>query len=89
MFGELADKCAELKEVASHMNMQINNSRDYLSKMGDDMSSSQSMLSSTMGHITRMLNSGSGGVKHMCYLVLFIVIIFIFIWKIVDNSYSN
>jgi hypothetical protein len=48
------------------------------------MDRTSGMLGRTMGKLDEIIKTGSS--KHMCYLALFIVLVFLMIWFVVSYS---
>ena len=48
-----------------------------------DVHGTQGLMSGTMRKLGTLLNSGSQ--RHMCYLVLFVVAVFIALWWIISS----
>ncbi|CAM9387854.1 unnamed protein product [Heterosigma akashiwo] len=52
--------------------------------MGNQMDGTSALLGNTMKKLSTMLQSGGG--KHMCYLIAFIVFVFLVIWWIIGHK---
>ena len=52
---------------------------------GDDFDSSQGLLGGTMGRIQHMVSSGKNNRKLMCYIIMFLVAIFIICYYFISR----
>ena len=75
----LLGKVNQLKEVSVQIGNHVRDDNKMLNGMGDQFDSSGSMLSGTVKRLSALANSKDGW--HMIYLALFVVFVFLFIYK--------
>lgn len=64
--------------------VQVKSQNDLISGMEGQMFDAGGLLGGTLRRINTMM--AKGGSRHMCYLVAFIVFVFVFIWYILKHS---
>mmetsp|Transcript_8557 Transcript_8557/g.9748 ORF Transcript_8557/g.9748 Transcript_8557/m.9748 type:complete len:150 (-) Transcript_8557:32-481(-) len=71
----LGDKIGALKHVALNIGAEV----DRHNKQLDDMSGQMGGVGELMGGVLKKLDTmlNTGGSKHMCYLILFIILLFL------------
>jgi blocked-early-in-transport protein 1 len=74
----LSDQVARLKGLTIDIGNEVREQNSLLDNMGDGFQSTRDMLSGSLRRISTMLESG--GMKHMCYMVAFCVLVMIFLW---------
>mmetsp|Transcript_7581 Transcript_7581/g.12235 ORF Transcript_7581/g.12235 Transcript_7581/m.12235 type:complete len:138 (-) Transcript_7581:1460-1873(-) len=77
----LGDQVSRLKELSLQINGEVNTQNDLLSGMSSDFSGTGQLMSNTLKKLQHMIDTG--GSKHMCYLILFVVGLFFFVYFIV------
>jgi blocked-early-in-transport protein 1 len=60
------------------INAEVRDQNSMLDGMGSSLGQTTDLLTSTIGKIGVMVSSG--GSKHMCYLVLFVVVFFMMLY---------
>ena len=75
----LLGKVNQLKEVSVQIGNHVRDDNKMLNGMGDQFDSSGSMLSGTVKRLSALANSKDGW--HLIYLALFVVFVFLFIYK--------
>ena len=83
----LADKLSMLKNFSLEIQAEVEEQNDMLDGMGDKMGSAQALLNGTMAQLGKMLESG--GNKHMCYLILFVVFILMLLWYVIKTGSNS
>ena len=76
--SELSDQVARLKGLTIDIGNEVREQNSLLDTMGDGFLSTRDMLQGSLLRIGTMLESG--GAKHMCYMVLFVVVVMIFLY---------
>jgi|UniRef100_A0A7S4GIY5 blocked-early-in-transport protein 1 len=71
----LRDKVATIKSIALDIQDEVKSHNRLLDKMGDQFSTATASLKGTMGRLNAMM--AHGGSKHMCFLALFVFMVFI------------
>lgn len=74
----LHSQLSTLKGLSMEINHEVESQNSFLDGMSNDMSNTTNLLSQTLSQLTDMVNSGGG--NHMCYLIMFCVFIFLFLW---------
>jgi blocked-early-in-transport protein 1 len=74
----LSDQVARLKGLTIDIGNEVREQNSLLDNMGDGFQSTRDMLTGSLRRISTMLESG--GMKHMCYMVGFCVLVMIFLW---------
>jgi len=78
MLGHLQHNLGQLKQVSIAIREETIKQNKLLEEMDGQFSNTNSFLDSTVGKLAKIISSG--GSKHMCYLMLFSFIVFVFIW---------
>lgn len=79
--SELSDQVARLKGLTIDIGNEVREQNSLLDNMGDGFSNTRDMLAGSLARIGTMLESG--GAKHMCYLVAFVVFVMVFLYWLV------
>jgi len=74
----LGEQVGRLKELSIEINGEVNAQNEFLGNMQDTFGQAGSLMSGTMKKLQHMIDTG--GSKHMCYLVAFIVGLFLFLY---------
>lgn len=74
---ELSQKISQLKSVAYDIEVETKEHNRLLDGTGTEFDSAQGFLAGSFNRITKMTSSGRGNRRLMCYVVLFIVGIFV------------
>jgi blocked-early-in-transport protein 1 len=74
---ELSDQVAQLKGLTIGIGIEAREQNSLLDGTGDTFSNTDDLLQGSLRRIGTMLESG--GTKHMCYMVAFIVVVMIFL----------
>jgi blocked-early-in-transport protein 1 len=75
----LLGKVNQLKQVSVQIGDHVREDNKLLNGMGDQFDTSGSMLGGTVKRLTALANSKDGW--HMVYLAMFVVLVFLFIYK--------
>jgi blocked-early-in-transport protein 1 len=76
--SELSEQVARLKGLTIDIGNEVKEQNSLLDDMGDGFSGVSDMLGTSLKRIGTMLSTG--GAKHMCYLVTFVVAIMVFLY---------
>jgi len=76
--SELSEQVARLKGLTVEIGSEVREQNSLLDQMGEGFLSTGDMLKGSLAKIGIMLDTTSG--KHMCYMVLFIVFVVIFLY---------
>ncbi|EED91443.1 predicted protein [Thalassiosira pseudonana CCMP1335] len=79
--NELSDQVARLKGLTIDIGNEVREQNSLLDNMGEGFSNVGDMLTGSLARIGTMLESG--GAKHMCYLVAFVVFVMVFLYWLV------
>lgn len=75
---ELSEQVARLKGLTIDIGNEVREQNSLLDQMGDGFSNARDMLQGSLRRIGTMLESG--GAKHMCYMVGFVVFVVVFLY---------
>ncbi len=75
---ELSEQVARLKGLTIDIGNEVREQNSLLDQMGDGFMNTKDMLQGSMRRIGTMLQSG--GSKHMCYMVSFVVFVVVFLY---------
>ena len=75
---ELSEQVSRLKGLTIDIGNEVREQNSLLDQMGDGFSNVGDMIQGSMRRIGSMLESG--GAKHMCYMVGFVVFVVIFLY---------
>ncbi|CAH3015578.1 unnamed protein product [Porites evermanni] len=78
MVDDLAAKVSRLKGIAIDIENETKQQNKYLDGMGDEFSSSSSLLGGSAARLSTMISSGRSNRKLMCYMIAALVGIFFF-----------
>lgn len=78
--SQLSDKVQHMRNIAFDLEQQLQEDHALLNQTGSNMDRVSQMMRTTLGNVTQMLNTG--GSKHMCYLILFIVCLFLGLYSL-------
>merc|ERR1712038_1007150 len=76
--SELSEQVAMLKGLTIDIGNEVREQNAYLDQMGDGFSNVGDLLSGSLKKIGTMLQSG--GAKHMCYMVGFVVAVMVLLY---------
>ena len=76
--SELGDQVARLKGLTIDIGNEVREQNSLLDDMGEGFSSTRDLLAGSLRRIGTMLESG--GAKHMCYMVGFVVFVMVFLY---------
>lgn len=77
---ELSEQVSRLKGLTIDIGNEVSDQNRFLDNMGDGFMNARDMLEGSLTRIGTMLESG--GAKHMCYMVGFVVLVVIFLYWI-------
>jgi blocked-early-in-transport protein 1 len=84
---ELSDQVARLKGLTIDIGNEVREQNSLLDGIGDTFSNTGDLLQGSLRRIGTMLESG--GTKHMCYMVAFIVLVMMFLWWLMSYKGSS
>jgi len=84
---EIARKVGIIKKVSMDIEQGIGDGIKIADDVDNDMGGVQGLLSGTMQRLGNL--ASSGGSRHMCYLVVFIVFVFILVYFIITRTAKN
>lgn len=76
--SELSDQVARLKGLTIDIGNEVQEQNSLLDDMGDGFANTRDMLAGSLRRIGTMLETG--GAKHMCYMVAFVVFVMVFLY---------
>lgn len=85
--SELSESVARLKGLTIDIGNEVREQNSLLDDMGDGFSSTSDLLAGSLRRIGTMLESG--GAKHMCYLVTFVVFVMVFLYWLMTYKGTN
>mmetsp|Transcript_1845 Transcript_1845/g.1756 ORF Transcript_1845/g.1756 Transcript_1845/m.1756 type:complete len:147 (-) Transcript_1845:270-710(-) len=77
---ELSEQVARLKGLTINIGNEVREQNSFLDNMQDGFANTGDLLAGSLRRIGSMLESG--GAKHMCYMVAFVVFVMIFLYWI-------
>jgi len=80
----LGDQVARLKGLTIDIGNEVREQNSLLDQMGDSFGNTGDLLSGSLRRIGTMLESG--GPKHMCYMVGFIVFVMVFLYWVMTHK---
>lgn len=80
---QLSDQVALLKGLTIDIGNEVREQNSLLDQMGDGFSNTGELLAGSLKKIGTMLESG--GAKHMCYMVIFIVVVFVLLYMLMKS----
>jgi blocked-early-in-transport protein 1 len=69
-----------MREIAFDLDQQLKEDNSLIDQAGSGLERVTNMMKSTLGNVNQML--ATGGSKHMCYLILFIVVVFMGLYSL-------
>merc|ERR1712165_609705 len=78
--NQLSDQVALLKGLTIDIGNEVREQNSLLDQMGDGFANTGDLLAGSLRKIGTMLESG--GAKHMCYMVGFIVTVFVLLYML-------
>jgi len=86
--SELSEQVARLKGLTVDIGSEVKEQNSLLDQMGEGFLSTGDMLQGSLAKIGIMLDTSSG--KHMCYMVLFVVFVVVFLyWMMAHKGQSG
>eukprot|EP00957_Ditylum_brightwellii_P158619 12073139-Ditylum_brightwellii.AAC.1 len=85
--AELSDQVARLKGLTIGIGNEVKEQNRLLDDMGDGFASTRDLLAGSLQRIGIMLESG--GAKHMCYMVGFVVFVMVFLYWLMTYKGTN
>jgi blocked-early-in-transport protein 1 len=76
-----------LKGLTIDIGNEVREQNSLLDDMGEGFSSTSDLLAGSLRRIGTMLESG--GAKHMCYLVTFVVFVMVFLYWLMTYKGTN
>merc|ERR1712038_432949 len=81
---QLSDQVALLKGLTIDIGNEVREQNSLLDQMGDGFASTGDLLAGSLRKIGTMLESG--GAKHMCYMVGFIVAVIVLLYMLMKSG---
>mmetsp|Transcript_10379 Transcript_10379/g.13142 ORF Transcript_10379/g.13142 Transcript_10379/m.13142 type:complete len:140 (-) Transcript_10379:1252-1671(-) len=81
--NQLSDQVALLKGLTIDIGNEVREQNSLLDQMGDGFASTGDLLAGSLRKIGTMLESG--GAKHMCYMVGFIVAVMVLLYMLMKS----
>merc|ERR1711935_377703 len=85
--SELSEQVARLKGLTVDIGSEVREQNSLLDQMGEGFLSTGDMLQGSLAKIGIMLDTSSG--KHMCYMVLFVVVVVVFLYWMMTYKGTN
>lgn len=79
---QLASKVSRMKMISLDLKDDVEDDLSYLNETDNDFSSVTSLLGGSVNRFKKMVDSGRGNRKLMCYVVMFLVGTFFFLYFI-------
>lgn len=79
---ELSEQVSRLKGLTIDIGNEVKEQNSLLDQMGDGFTNTKDLLQGSLRRIGTMLESG--GSKHMCYMVGFVVFVVVFLWWVMS-----
>ncbi|GBG26104.1 BET1-like [Hondaea fermentalgiana] len=74
----LGERVSQLKELSIQINGVVNEDNKLLDGMGSTFGQTNQLMNKTLKNLQVMIDKG--GSKHMCYLILFVVAVFLVLY---------
>ena len=84
---ELSDQVSRLKGLTIDIGNEVQEQNSLLDGMGDGFMNTRDLLQGSIARIGTMLDSG--GAKHMCYMVGFVVFTVTFLYWVMTHKGTN
>jgi len=84
--SQLSEKVSIIRQVTVDIEAQVKESNKMLSEMEGDMDNVQGLLSNTISKLDKLAKSGGG--RHMLYLVLFMLFVFLLLYFLMSRGSS-
>jgi blocked-early-in-transport protein 1 len=81
---ELSDQVARLKGLTMDINSEVKEQNSLLDNMGDSFGNTRDALQGSLRRMQHMLESG--GARHMCYMVGFVVFVMVFLYWLMTHK---
>lgn len=81
---ELSEQVSRLKGLTIDIGNEVSEQNRLLDNMGDGFQNAKDMLQGSLTRIGTMLESG--GAKHMCYMVGFVVLVVVFLYWVMSHK---
>lgn len=81
--NELSMHVAKLKGLTIDIGNEVREQNSLLDSMNNNFSNTRDMLFNSLSRIGTMLQSG--GMKHMCLMVAFCVVVMLFLWWVMSR----
>lgn len=81
---ELSEHVARLKGLTIDIGNEVKEQNSLLDDMGDGFANTRDLLAGSLRRIGTMLESG--GAKHMCYMVGFVVFVMVFLYWVMTHK---
>lgn len=85
--SELSEQVARLKGLTVDIGSEVREQNSLLDQMGEGFLSTGDLLQGSLAKIGIMLDTSSG--KHMCYMVLFVVFVVVFLYWMMTYKGTN
>ena len=82
--NELSEQVNRLKGLTIDIGNEVSEQNRLLENMGDGFQNAKDMLQGSLVRIGTMLESG--GAKHMCYMVGFVVLVIVFLYWVMTHK---
>jgi len=82
---QLASKVSRMKMISLDLKEDVDDDINYLNETDNDFSSVTRLLGGSVNRFKKMVDSGRGNRKLMCYVVLFLVGTFFFFYFILNR----
>ncbi|CEG35311.1 bet1 homolog [Plasmopara halstedii] len=76
--SHLSLQITQLKQLSNSIHSEVIDQNRYLDSMGKEFDNTESLLGGTMKRLGVMMEQG--GSKHMLYLILFVVVVFVLLY---------
>lgn len=85
--SQLSDQVSRLKGLTIDIGNEVREQNSLLDDMGEGFSHTGDLLAGSLRRIGTMLESG--GAKHMCYMVAFVVFVMVFLYWLMTYKGTN
>jgi len=79
----LGDRVSLLKGVAKDIGIEVRDQNNMLDGMSNDYEGAGGLLGATVDKLGKML--ATGGSKHMCYIILFVMFVFFLLYYVIKK----
>jgi blocked-early-in-transport protein 1 len=82
--SRLHEKTSAIREISEQISIEIGRSSKVIGQVEEEMNSAEGLLATAMQKLTYLASAGSS--RHICYLVTFVVFMFIVLYFVITRT---